>query len=445
MGMTMDPRACAMVVLVVRSAAGTHRDFAGGLLDLQTMALNTSGAPLRRCPAPMIDVKKGRNAEGGATLARLGVKNMHIRGLFNTGTNYLSSILGEVGFPEANQDGGGHFDGSGAKRWKHAPLTSERGKAAAKNWNDYDLVLVRHPVPWALSTRTRSYELKCACGAEEAAAAARGREKKTCAEQGRKDDRGRVVTAMSWASVLRGPCDWPMGKPRPRGYRIVLSPPPHADGGLGDVWSTFYSSYLDSPRSIFVRYEDLVRDPTASVGRVARAARCSLPELTPGARKRLERTLNYRSGYYFNKTASAVEDDERQAVVDEAWRRDVDAGHLRALCRTVNATLLDIFHYTCVDDENPSPDSVPAPAPDAAADPPPAAAPPRTQRPAKVTIMDRVADLEARVEAAEAENAYLRAKLEGDEARVREELNAEDVKLREALARLEALVGVAPH
>lgn len=386
----MVTRRCIAVLLLVGTVSTTHRDYVGELLDVRTLPRNGSAATLPRCPVPGVDVKKGQGQASADALMRAGVRAMRVRGLFNTGTNYMSSILLRLGFPEATVDSAGFVDGSGKKRWKHAPLFSERTDAfVAANWNEANLVVVRHPVAWALSTMTRSYDLRCACPAASngtrrrpLCADPRRPQKGCCAEVGVKDNEGRVVKAMAWRSVLEGPCAWPVKqKPNAR-PKIVHDPEPAVAGGLGDVWSAYYGSYLDAPNSMFVRYEDVLRDPVAVVLRVAEAARCDVPPVTEGVRGNLEAVLHHRTGYFFAKDAASVAEKEHEAVLDEDWRRQIPRDRLASFCATLNGTLLALFRYTCVDD---------------------AWAPPSEGMP--------TATLEARVAALEAANGELRGRV----------------------------------
>lgn len=351
----MMPLRTALVAMValLPAHAVMHRDYEGAPLDLRTLVENATRAatPRERCPSPDKDVKKEPGMRGTLLLYARGVSAVRVRGLFNTGTNYCSSLLNKLGFPESRVDGGGFLDGSGVKRWKHAPLSSEYNYFVPANWNEVNLVVTRHPVPWALSTMTRSYELHCECTeASKAAYRASGRHgvggrrrlvPRGCREVGVKNTRGDVTAVMDWDAVLRGPCSWPSQG------GIDLRPQPRSDGGLGDVWSVYYGSYLAAPNALFLRYEDLIRDPVAAVERVADAAHCDLPPMNARIKKELDAVAHQRTGFF--KEHAEVAESEHEAVLSQAWRSEIAGGRLAAFCATVNATTLARLRYTCVD------------------------------------------------------------------------------------------------
>ena len=250
------------------TAPKVHPDYVGAFVDVRTLKENATrlGLAVEECPTPGKDALKQRQGlgpglESSAYLMAHNVSAMRTRGLFNTGTNYLSSILFHLGFPLATSDGGGFVDASGAKRWKHAPFSSESYTSlVAANWNEVNLVIVRHPVPWALSTMSRSYDLSCDCS-DAFKARLPETQRRGCRATGVKDADGAVKKTMPWDSVVNGSCDWPVKQKPGVRPQIMMRPQPHSRGGLGDVWSVYYASYLSAPNAIFLRYEDLIREP----------------------------------------------------------------------------------------------------------------------------------------------------------------------------------------
>ena len=265
------------------------------------------------------------------------------------------------------------------------------------NWNEVSLAVIRHPVSWALSTMSRSYELYCDRSSrierEQLPGGPRLKNPPSWAEVGRRDPKsGAVVKNISWPTVLNGSCTWYPDNPS-----IQLKPVPRVADGLAGVWNYFYNSYLAAPNTQFLRYEDMVRNPVAAGRLVAAAARCDLAEWKSDKNPGI---FSVRQGYYFSKSSSKVSADEDAALLAQDWRAKISPELLVAFCERVDAALLRLFNYTCVDYARAPP------RPPAAPPRPPAAdrghdAPPLEAR--NATLEARVAALEARVAALEAQ------------------------------------------
>ena len=249
--------------------------------------------PSRRCP-------EGR-VMGYPKLDALHIRHLHIRGWFNSGTNYIDGVLSSAGLPMPSLSvGSGYFmDAGGVKRWKHEPPS----ETLFVDPRELHLTIARHPISWMHSMSKRPYNFACGCELEEDA-------RKPCLESGPPWHNG----SLSWDAMLRGPCHLRHGIHRQR-Y-----------DNLPSAWNAFYSgnSSRTAP-SLMTRYEDFLVDPARMVTVIEMAVGCyairapKVPNIT--------------------KTYARYESEQ-------GWRAHVAPFDVCRACALLDQRTLEAFNYT---------------------------------------------------------------------------------------------------
>ena len=216
-------------------------------------------------------------------------KKVQIRGLMNTGTNFLSAVLGNAQL-KLTEDRKHFFP------W----ILAERGTAA--KLTQLDVIMIRHPLSWITGMRKAPYFIDCG---------------------------------------LKDPMKYPDARCQLhlsyKNNRRKREPMDTAFSSILDIWNRYYSSYLTwSGCWAIVRYEDLLIDANRSLNVL-------LDYAHPGHLERRVVALKPAKSHGHSRSF----DDARFFNLEKRWLSLFSQDQLRLHCLYANQTLLAFFHYVC--------------------------------------------------------------------------------------------------
>lgn len=197
-------------------------------------------------------------------------ERVQLRGLMNTGTNFLSALLKEVDTVEE-------------RKHMFPWLLQER--------EDFDLVIVRHPMSWITGMQKAPYFLR---------------------------SRGDFVKNASTKCSLHLKLE----------ERLDVE-----FDSIVDIWNRYYSAYLSWDTGAVLRYEDLLIDADRSLRRVLGKDFHSkkFHRRSPAKRHGKSRTFGHA----------------KQFNLEKRWMSAFDQTQLGLHCSKVNQSLLETLNYTC--------------------------------------------------------------------------------------------------